>query len=172
MAGERLDARDLRDRRLVQLTGGEHDRVGLELLTLGGGDAPAAALLIPPARRDGAAGSDQPLHATGLGDLAQVVVDLLLGRAQPRPVAPLGEGERIQVAGNVAGRARVAVVEPRAAEVRAALEDREPLDPMAQQLYRRGDTAEAGADDDHLQRPSRSGSRGIDGHGGGHPVSF
>ena len=59
------------------------------------------------------------------GDVAQVVEDLLLRRAQPRPVAALREGERVQVARHVAGGARVAVVEPRAAEVGRALEDRD-----------------------------------------------
>ena len=72
--------------------------------------------------------------------------DLRLRGAQPRPVAALGERERVQVAGDVARRARVAVVEPGAADLRRAVEDHDVGDAVAPELDRRGDTAEARAD--------------------------
>ena len=78
-------------------------------------------------------------------------MDLLLRRAQPRPVAALGEGEGVEVARHVAGRAGVGVVEPGAAEVGRALEDRDVLDAVTAQLDRGGDAAEARADDQHAQ---------------------
>ena len=49
-------------------------------------------------------------------DLVQVAEDVGLGRAQPHPVAALREGERVEVARDVAGGAGVGVVEPRPAE--------------------------------------------------------
>ena len=70
-------------------------------------------------------GLHQAVDAVRACDVAQVGVDLRLRRAQPRPVAPLREGERVQVTGHVARGARVAVVEPRAAEVGSLLEDRD-----------------------------------------------
>ena len=77
------------------------------------------------ARRDLGVGHDEVVDAVLAGDPAQVVEDLRLRRAQARPVAALGEGERVQVARDVAGRARVGVVEPGAAQLGRALEDRD-----------------------------------------------
>ena len=126
--GEGAVALDGGDVGLVQLPRGEHQRVGLEGLARSVCADPAAALLIPGAGADGLTEADQPLDAVLAGDVAQVVVDLALGGAQPAPVAPLGEGEGVEVAGHVAGGAGVAVVEPGAAEVGRLLEDRDVPD--------------------------------------------
>src|SRR5207253_8142997 len=88
-------------------------------------------------------------------DLAQVVVDLQLRRAQPRPVPPLVEGERVQVARHVARAAGVAVVEPGAPEVRCAVEDRDVAHPVALELDRGGYAAEARAHDRDLEAAPR-----------------
>ncbi len=64
-------------------------------------------------------------------------MDLLLRRAQARPVPALGVGEGVHVARHVAGRAGIAVVEPGPAEVRRLLQDRHVGDAVPAQLDRR-----------------------------------
>ena len=82
---------------------------------------------------------DVALDVVRARDVVQVAVDLRLRRAQPRPVAPLREGERVQVARHVARGARVAVVEPRPAQVRRRSRIVMSLDAVALELDRRGD---------------------------------
>ncbi len=149
VAGEAVCPRDRGVRGLVQLAGREHERVGLEALALGRVDCPQRALLVPCARADRLTAAHVAHDVVFARDIVQVVVDLSLWRAQPRPVAPLGEGERVQVARHVARRAGVAVVEPRAAQLGRALEDCDLLEAVALELDRGGDAAEAGADDQH-----------------------
>ncbi len=150
--GERVDPLDRRRRRLVQLARRKHQRVGRVALSLVRVDQPARSLLVPRARADRPVQLDVALDVVGARRVEQVLVDLRLRRAQPRPVAALRERERVQVAGHVAGRARVAVVVPRPARRLRALEDRHVVDPVALALDRRGDAAEAGADDHDRQR--------------------
>ena len=102
----------------------------------------AALAQAPPRLFDGA--------ALALGHVADVVTDLRLGREGAGPVRVRGEGERIDVAGHVAGAARVVVVPPGAAWVRGPLEDHEVLAARAAQLRTHRDAGEAGADDRHL----------------------
>ena len=150
----------------VKLTGCEDQRIGLPAVTLFGVDRPEMALLVPAAGGDRLSALDELLDALLAGDLVHVVVDLLLRRAQPRPVAALGEGERVEMAGDVAGGPWVAVVEPRPAQVGRLLEDRDVGDPVPAQLDGGGDPAEAGADDQDAQFAPSWGlwSRGCDRH--------
>jgi hypothetical protein len=84
-------------------------------------------------------------------DLAQVRQDLLLGRAQPRPVAALRKRERVEVTRQVARHPRIRVVVPGAAEIVGPLENRHVPKSVPAQLDRRPDPAEAGPDDHDLR---------------------
>jgi hypothetical protein len=137
----------------VELAGGDDHRVGGALAATRL-DGPAAGAVVPAAGRHVHAGLDDLLEPV-LGDhLVQVAEDVRLGRAQPLPVAPLGERERVQVARDVTRRARVGVVEPGAAEPVGLLEDAHVRQAVAAQLDRRGDAAEPGADDQHARHQS------------------
>lgn len=146
---KRVAALDARDRRFVELAGGDHDRVRFVGLTLLGAHVPPTSRVVPATRCHAAARHDQPVDSELVGDLVHVVEDLLLRRTQPRPVAPLGVGEGIQVARDVAGSARIAVVEPGAAEVARLFEERHVGDPVPCQFDRGRDPAEPCTDDDH-----------------------
>ena len=164
---ELVQALDARDRRLVQLSRCEDQGGGRIGRARGGRHRPAAALIVPRAGRDRGVGLDQAVDAVGARHGAQVVVDLALARAQPRPVAALRIGERVEVARDVAGGARIAVVEPGSAELGRLLEDPHVADPVIAQLDGGRDPAEARTHDEHVQAGLRGGlvRRGCGGHG-------
>ncbi len=97
-------------------------------------------------------------------DALEVVPDLVLGRERLAPLGVEREGEGVEVARDVAGAARVGVVAPGAADVGAALEDREVVEAGVHELDGHGDAREAGADDRDV------GVRGV--HGGYVTVTF
>ena len=146
-------ARQARDGGLVELAR-RHDHGVGRALPAARLDPPVPRRVVPAARADVRAGLDDVLEALLGDDLAQVGEDVGLGRAQPHPVAALGERERVEVARDVARGARIGVVEPGAAEPVGLLEDRDVRDAVAAQLDRRGDPAEAGSDDDHAGHQS------------------
>ena len=102
---------------------------------------------------------DEPVDAVVARDALRVLEDLVLRRAQARPVAALGERVRVHVARHVAGGARVAVLQPGAADAAVALEDRDVAQPVRLQLDRGGHPAEAGADDQDFELSFRSHAR-------------
>ena len=168
-ACEVVGAGDRRDRRGVQLARGEHDGVGLPAAPVLRLDRPGHRRLVEPDRGHQHGRHEHLVDArTRFATPWRYSRISALRRAQPRPVAALGERERVQVARDVARRARVAVVEPGAADLRRAVEDHDVGDAVAAELDRRGDAAEARADhDDPCRRPlltpvaSRHGPDGI-----------
>ena len=152
VAGEVLAPGQAGNARLVELPGRQHDGVGLVAAPVGGLDRPAALRVAPRARRDLAVRLHEPVDAVVVRDLAQIAKDLVLRRAQARPVLALRERERVQVRRDVASGARVAVVVPGSAELRRGIENRQVVEAVALQLDRGADAAEAGADDDHRER--------------------
>ena len=150
--GEGAGARQVRHGGLVQLAGGEDDRGRLVAAAVGGLDRPAARRVVPRAGGDLRVRDDLAVDAVVAGDAAQVLEDLGLRRAEPRPVAPRGVGEGVEVARDVAGRARVGVGVPGAAELGVALEQHDVAEPVALELDGGGDAAEARPDDHDLLR--------------------
>src|SRR5437588_1751526 len=148
------------DRGLVQLPGGEDQRVGLPASPVGAGDRPAPGVLVPATRAHVGVRNDQPVHPLVTRHLLQIAEDLLLGRAELRPVASLRERERVEMAGHIAGAAGIRVVAPGAAEPGPALEDFNVVAPVPAQLDRSRDPAEARSDDHHshatTSTPTRS----------------
>ena len=84
-----------------------------------------------------------------VGDRLQVGEDLrLIGvGAAPRPVRR--ERERVQVALDVARRARIDVLPPGSADAVGALDDHQVINAFAPQRHCRGESAETGPDDHH-----------------------
>ena len=121
---------------------------------------PAGALLVPA----GAAHPGMPKRQWGsnsvlLGAVVEVGADLGLGRVGPRPVALDLERERVEVRGDVAGAARIAVVVPGAADAAPLLEQDEVLE--AGLLQPDGHAQPAGSGSDDRDAQSTWGSRGI-----------
>src|ERR1700733_2576308 len=155
MSGKRLNTVDPWARWLVELAGREDQRACLMDGAALGLDAPAAAFGIPRAGGSSCVRLHQAIDLVRTGDLVQVSVDLCLWGAQARPVPALRKRERVQVTWHIARGSRIAVVEPRAAQVGGLLEDRYVGDPVAAQLDRGGDAAKAGANDQDLGRATR-----------------
>ena len=147
VTGVFLAAVDPRVGRLVELPRRQHHGVGLPFAPVAARQRPATGLVVPRAGADLDARHHEAIDPVLAGHVVQVGEDLLLRRAQARPVTALRKRERIQVAGHVAGRARVGVVEPRAAEVGAPLEDRHVVEAVLLQLDRGGQPPKAAADD-------------------------
>ena len=113
--------------------------------------APSAARRPPSV----APSSSQPSRVCGSTPkrsraVAQVLQDLVAHRVRAVPVVVRRERERVEVRGDVALAARVAVRPPGAAHVVAALEQDEVLDALLLQADRHAEAAEAGAHDRHL----------------------
>ncbi len=87
-------------------------------------------------------------------DAPEVGMDLRLVRVGARPVRVLREGEGVDVAGDVTGRAGVGVVAPDTADVVGALDDHEVLAPRPLELRAHGQAGEPGAHDHHVRLPS------------------
>ena len=109
----------------------------------------APALLVEGRREHLGREAHARCDAVLLRDPAEVGVDLGLPGEPPRPPVLGREGERVQVARDVAGRPRVGVLAPDPADVVAALEQHEVGDPRLEQLHGRADAAEAGPHDRH-----------------------
>src|SRR5262245_3814872 len=82
--------------------------------------------------------------------VTQVGPDFCLPGEGLRPARVASEGVGIQVRGDIAGAAGVAVVAPCPADIVGLLEDEEAAEPSALKTDRRTKPAEAGADDRHI----------------------
>ena len=134
---------DLREPGLAQRADPQHHHPGV-VLPCAGPDGPAPAGLVVVDRGHLDAEPDPVPHARVVGDAADVVVDLALRGERARPVRVEGEGVRVQVGRDVAGRARIAVVAPGAAHVAAAFEHHQVLDALPGQADGRTQTGEPG----------------------------
>jgi hypothetical protein len=105
--------------------------------------------LVEGGRQHLGAQPDVRQHAEVAGDVAHVLLDLGLRGEPPRPVRLRGEREGVEVRRDVAGRARVGVGAPDAADVVAPLEQHEVLDAGLLQPDGGRHAAEAGSDDRH-----------------------
>ena len=144
-AGEGVQTRHVRPARSAELPARGDQDVRLVRAAVRQGEPPGGPR--PRCRQDLGAEADVRQHAEVAGDAPQVGVDLLLGREAARPVALRREGERVQVARDVARRTGVGVVAPDAADVVAALEQDEVALAVLQQPHGGADAPEARPDD-------------------------
>ena len=146
VTGERLDALDLGELRRGQATGRVDQRGAREVAR--GRPHPPQHRLVVPRRLEELDAEVEAVEHAGLGrDLLQVREDLGLRGVGVRPVGVRREREAVEVARDVAGRARVGVGPPRAAERLVLLDDEELL-PVLLEADRQGHAGEAGADDE------------------------
>ena len=149
LAGETVQARQLRDRRLGDGAAGVDEHVGGQR-SGAGLDPPALRGVVPGGLDQAAAEADVRQQPVLAGDPAQVVADLGLPGEGPGPVRVGREGQRVQVRRDVAGAARIGVVPPDAADLQLALQHGEVLAPAFEGVGR-GQPAEPGADNDDAE---------------------
>jgi hypothetical protein len=131
---------------------------------------PASRVGPPLQSSQGPAEADLAAIDPWLGDLLDMATNLGLTRKQSRPVRIRRERQRIQMRGHVAGRARIGVVAPGAADRAGLLDDAVVADADAVECVRHREAAETGADDEHIdlfRQPSHA-ELG-DEHPGQHP---
>ena len=159
LALEAVDAVDVGQPRLGEPAGAGDERGGGDLAAVGEPDPPVLLLLVPRGVLDGGAEAEPVEDAGPRGDLAQVGVDLGLGRERARPVRVGRERERVELARHVAGRPGVGVVAPGAADVVALLDHEEVGLAVLVELDRRAEAGEAGADHQVPDVPVRGHAR-------------
>src|SRR6185312_5071934 len=148
-AGEAIEPRQARIRRLGEGADGADEHVGGEAAARGVED-PDARALVPRGGAELVSEAQVGQHAEALGAAPEVGVDLGGGRVGAAPVGVGGEAEGIEVRLHVAGAARVGVVAPDAADVVGALEDEEVLDARLPQADGEAKAAEAAAGDGNV----------------------
>jgi hypothetical protein len=152
-AREPRDRRHARDRKLPTSTDRDVDDVRARACL----QRPSGALIVPAGAGDLRAGADPPQHPVPPCDLLDVSLDLGLGRVAARPARIWRERELVQVRRDVAGRTRICVLVPDAAEPRLPLEHRDVAVARPLQHDRCADTPESCAHD---------GDRGVAGRAG------
>ncbi len=146
VARERVEAGDVGQAGLGERAGRRDQHVGRPIAPVGL-DPPARRVVVPGRLAHVVAEPDVRRDAEPVGDVAEVVLDLGLGREPAAPVGVGRERERVQVRLDVARRARVGVVPPHAADLVGPLEHDQALDALLEQPDGRPDPPEPGSDD-------------------------
>jgi hypothetical protein len=144
--GERVEAGKARRLRHAELPAGGQQDIRLEAPGAGR-QLPLGRLLVPGRRLDRGVGEDPLGDAVLVGEALEVGLDLGLRRKATRPARVRLEGELVEVGGDVAGRTRVGVVMPDAADPVGLLEHGHVGVAGALQHDRRADPRKARADD-------------------------
>ncbi len=147
-AGKGVEAVNVGPGGTAELPAGHHQHVAAELLAGVERDRPGARFLLPDGACDLHTEPAVLEDAVIVGDLLKVALNLGLRRAWLRPVAAGRPGERIHVRRDVAGRSRVVVLPPDAANAVALLQDHVVVVSVVLQLLRCSQATEPGADDD------------------------
>ena len=113
---ELVEAGKRRDGRVGQGAGGRDEHFGFELAAAGP-HPPAPVGVVPGGAEHLVREADVGPYAEVGGHPSQVLLDLDLRREGAAPVGIGGEGERVEVGGDVAGRAGIGVVPPGAADL-------------------------------------------------------
>ena len=146
-AGEALGPRDRGQRGTAQLAAGGDEDVDLHGLAGGGAQPPAPASRVEVRRGDLGAEAQMAVEPMPAHAVLEVAEDVGLRREAARPVALALEGVRVQVRGDVAGRARVGVLAPHSADPIRLLEDRELVEAVLLETDAHAHAGEAAADD-------------------------
>ena len=120
-------------------------------LAAGQRDPPDLGLFVPAGALDGGVEPHVAAHVVLVGDVVGVLLDLRARGEQPRPVRVRLEPIRVAGRGHVDGESRIVVDVPGSAQVALSVEDDEVLIAQPLELDRSTDSAEAGADDDHVE---------------------
>jgi hypothetical protein len=160
LALEGLDALDLGEPGLRQAAGPADHDVGGEGAGAGR-HLPDTVLLVPARVLDRDAEVEPVEDARLPGDVLEVGLDLRLRGERPRPLGVRRERERVELAGHVAGGARVGVVAPGAADGLTLVDHDEVGDAGLVELDRRTETGEAGAEDEHADVVGEGGAHAL-----------
>jgi hypothetical protein len=147
LALEVLQSLDRRHRGHVQRTRGHDEVTAVDGVAGLGADGPAPGAVIEVRLADLLPEADEGAQAVLVRHIQDVVVDLAPVGVAVRPVRLGGEGEGIQVGLHVAGRPRIGIEVPGAADVLALLQDDKVIDARLAQLDRLAQATEAGAQD-------------------------
>ena len=148
-AGERPDARDAGQGRLVELAHRGDDHPGVELRPVGHGDGPTTGIVVIGEALDPRTEADERTEAVGVDHLLDVLEDLRLLGVLARPDMGV-ERVRVERRGHVAGRTRVGVVAPGAADVLGGLEDDDRPDAGSLEAHSHAQSTEPRTDDGDL----------------------
>ena len=157
---ELTQTRDLRQLRLVQGPG-RSDQVAGDDRPARGLEPPAPGVRVPACPLDLAPEPDPVADSLLDRDASEVVADLALSGEGRRPVRVGGEGERIDVAGNVAATSGVGVLPPRPPHLVRPLEDDEIVATGAQQPAGDREPGETAPDDRDLDRARNRDASGL-----------
>ncbi len=129
LAGEAGDPRDVGHVRLRQEARRGDQVAGAQRVTVGQGHPPDLGLLVPASAFDRRVEPHVPAHVVLVGDVAGVLLDLVAGGEQPRPVRVRLEEVGVGGGGHVDRQAGVVVDVPGPAQVVLAVENDEVLVP-------------------------------------------
>lgn len=118
---------------------------------LGQSHEPRRLVLVPVRALDGRAEPDVRPHAELLARAHEIVLDLLAWREVAAPAMAAPEGVRVGVVGRVDAAARIAVLEPGAADLRVSLDDHVG-DAEPREARPDHDAARTGSDHQHPAR--------------------
>ena len=152
LALEFIEAGDVRPLRLVELPTAEDHDVVLELLTRSGRQGPAARVVVVRRCLNRRIETRLGVEILFAHARLEVLEDLLVARVGLGPVVFAAKREGIEVRGDIAGGARVRVVEPRAANLGSRLEDLEGRDSCCLQAHGHTDATKARANDRDARR--------------------
>lgn len=152
LALELVEAGDVRALRLVELPTAEDHDVVLELLTRSGRQGPGARVIVVGGCLNRRVETRLGIEVLLTHARLEVLEDLLVARIGLGPVVLATEREGVEVRGDIAGGARVRVVEPRAANLGGGLEDLEGRDPCCLQAHSHADATKASANDRDARR--------------------
>ena len=152
LALEVVEAGDVRTLGLVELPAAKDHDVVLELLTRSCRQGPAARVIVVGRCFDRRVKARLGVEILLAHACLEVLEDLLVARVGLRPIVLATKREGVEVRGDIAGGARVRVVEPRAANLGGGLEDLEGVDPCCLQAHGHADATKASANDRDARR--------------------
>jgi hypothetical protein len=150
LAFVRVDATDVGQLVVRQRAGGKHHGPRAEALATGGGHRPHALAVIEGQAVDFDSELDAATQVELVDHALDVSTDLIGGGVGARPGRVLGERERVQQRRDVARRAGIRVVPPRAADAVVALDEHDVVDARLREFDGGADAGETGADDERV----------------------
>jgi len=164
---EAVESGDVRPRRGVEQADGGDDDLRLVLPARCVSQPPARPILVPTGGDDLGRGPHLAADIESVVAVLDVAEDLGLGGIRAGPVGVRCVGQAVQVRRDIAGRARVAVGSPGAADTVVAFEQHHVVHADPGQLVGHGQTTEACADDRYFAALDLAAIRGVCGSGGG-----
>ena len=146
-----LLSRKVRKSRSTQLPDGADQQPRCQLPPIRKRDSPVVCPLVKSGTPNFRSEENMIANAAFVGATLKIGVNFRLNRKHARPVRVRREGERIEMRGDITGRARINIVTPDATDRVRLFQNDEILDAALLQAMRHPDAAKAGSDDDHIK---------------------